>query len=89
MSGICGLVNLAGRPVDRDLLGALTQSMTYRGPDGTGMRAEGEAGLGHALLCATETGALAQPSTLDGLVWITADARIDGQLELKRRLAAA
>jgi asparagine synthase (glutamine-hydrolysing) len=48
---------------------------------------DGSVGLGHALLATTEESiAENQPCTLDGRVWITADARIDGRSELIGKL---
>ena len=45
-------------------------------------------GFGHALLRTTfEAEHESQPASLDGTVWITADARIDGQDALKKTLA--
>ena len=89
MSGICGIVNAAGAAVDSKLLRELTASLGYRAPDGQDSRIDGCAGLGHALLRTGGAAALErQPCSLDGETWITADARIDGQRELKEKLAA-
>ncbi len=78
-----------GAAVDRSLLLEMTSFMAFRGPDAQEVWAEGRAGLGHTLLRTTvESVREHQPSSLDGQVWITADARIDGQAELKRELSA-
>ena len=53
MSGIVGFVNLAGEPVDRELLGRLTEFLVYRGPDDHGVWIEGQVGLGHTLFRTT------------------------------------
>ena len=46
-------------------------------------------GLGHTLLRTTfESESERQPCSLDGQVWITADARIDGRADLIKQLAA-
>ena len=97
MSGIIGLINMDGAPVDPELLERLTASMAYRGPDaqatwvssGDGGRL-GRVGLGQAVLRTTfeaerETG----PCSLDGRVWIAADARVDGRADLIGELHAA
>jgi asparagine synthase (glutamine-hydrolysing) len=92
MSGIVAVVRLAGASIDRDLVRRMTDSMSFRGPDAQetwcddGAADEGgRAGLGHALLRATaESEREAQPATLDGRVWITADVRLDGRGELLR-----
>ncbi len=88
MSGICGIVNRNSEPVDRQLLTTLTDFMTFRGPDAQQVWADGPVGFGHTLLRTTfEAEHEQQPCSLDGRVWITADARIDGQKDLKRKLA--
>ncbi len=93
MSGIIGLVNLDGAPIEPFLLQRLTNFMAYRGPDAQNMWREGAVGLGHALLRTTdvtdainEAQAKQQPFTLDGQVWIVADARIDGRAALLEKL---
>lgn len=83
MSGIVGIINLDGAPVDRDLLGRLTDFMTYRGPDAQEIWIDGNVGFGHTMLRTTwEAETETQPLTLDGKIWLTADARIDGRVEL-------
>jgi asparagine synthase (glutamine-hydrolysing) len=89
MSGIVGLLNLDGAPVDRDLLRGMTEFMAFRGPDAQESWVDGAVGFGHAMLRTTfEQERERQPCSLDGEVWITADARIDGRSELKQKLAA-
>jgi asparagine synthase (glutamine-hydrolysing) len=89
MSGIVGIVHAGGRPIEPALLHALTESLAFRGPDAQEVWAEGPAGLGHALLRTDESTSDRQPCTLDGQVWLTADARIDGRADLVRRLREA
>jgi len=50
MCGICGKIDLTGKPVSLDLLRGMTGSMAYRGPDDEGFFCEGPAGLGHRRL---------------------------------------
>jgi asparagine synthase (glutamine-hydrolysing) len=89
MSGIAGTVELSGGPVDRALVERMTACLAFRGPDARGVWTGGEAGLGHALLRTTaEAEHEQQPATLDGLAWITADARLDGRADLIRELRA-
>lgn len=89
MSGICGIVNPDGAPVERQLLRDMTASMAFRGPDAQDVWIDGRVGLGHAMLRTTfESEREQQPFSLDGKVRITADARIDGRDELKRKLEA-
>lgn len=83
MSGIVGLVELDGAPVDRVLLERMTAFQRFRGPDGSSIWANGLVGLGHTLLKTTdEAQHEKQPCSLDGRVWITADARVDGRRDL-------
>ena len=87
MSGIVGIINPDGRPIDRELLRRMTGFMAYRGPDAQEMWSEAHVGLGHAMLRTTrESSGERQPLSLDGEVWITADARIDGREDLTGKL---
>lgn len=87
MSGIVGIINLDGSPVDRLLLGRMTDYLAFRGPDAQETWSQGPVGLGHALLrTVDDTRPDCQPLTLDGQVWIVADARVDGRGELRRKL---
>jgi asparagine synthase (glutamine-hydrolysing) len=87
MSGIVGIVNLDGAPVDRDLLERMTDHVVFRGPDARESWSHCNTGLGHTMLCTTwEAETESQPLTLDGEVWLTADARIDARQELVRKL---
>ncbi len=87
MSGIVGILNLDGAPVDRRLLQRMTEFMAFRGPDALEIWSDRAIGLGHAML-RTSRGAERerQPASLDGQAWITADARLDGRAELIERL---
>lgn len=89
MSGICGIVNLDGAPIDRPLLEEMTAFMAFRGPDAQDVWTNAGVGFGHTLLRTTfESERERQPFSLDGKVWITADARIDGRDELRNKIAA-
>lgn len=90
MSGIVGIFNRDRGPVDRDVLGEMTRFLVFRGPDAQQVWLNGEAALGHTLLRTTrEAEGEQQPWTLDGQVWITADARVDGRTELISKLESA
>ncbi|MEK7834195.1 MAG: asparagine synthetase B, partial [Acidobacteriota bacterium] len=87
MSGIAGIYNLDGRPVDPQLLRQMTDSLIFRGPDAQDIWLDGHIGFGHTMLrTTTESYREHQPCSLDGQVWITADARIDGRVELIQKL---
>lgn len=90
MSCIVGIIDLDGAPVDRKLLEEMTYSMKDRAPDEIGVWCSGNIGFGHAMLrISPESKNEHQPSSLDGEVWISADARIDGREELIRQLRSA
>ena len=89
MSGIAGILVPAGRSVDVRLLRRMAASMSYRGPDGHHTWIAGPVGFAHVLLRTSDLPPGPQPATLEGRVWITADARIDGQADLIKKLEAA
>jgi asparagine synthase (glutamine-hydrolysing) len=82
-----GIVNLDGAPIERSLLERLTDFMAFRGPDGQDVWLERNVGFGHTMLRTTfESASEHQPCSLDGHVWIVADARVDGRSDLIRKL---
>ena len=83
MSGIVGVLNLDGAPVDRGLLDRMTAYLAFRGPDRQHVWTSNQVGFGHALLKTTEESEREeQPFTLDGRRWIVADARVDARQDL-------
>jgi len=87
MSGIAGILNRDGAPVDQYLLSRMTTFMSFRGPDAQHFRSNGNVGLGHAMFRTTvEAATEQQPLTLDQKLWLTADARLDARRELIVRL---
>ena len=85
MSGICGAVNLDGRPADLELLDVMAARMSHRGPNGVRCWAEGPVALAHAALHTTpeslrEAQPLISPS---GLLCLIFDGRVDNREELK------
>jgi asparagine synthase (glutamine-hydrolysing) len=88
MSGIVGMINLDGSPIDRRLLDGMTGFLGFRGPDAQTTWIDGPVGFGHALLRTTvEAEREQQPCSLDDEVWITADARVDDRANLIAKLA--
>jgi len=76
-----------GAPVDRGLLQSLTHFQSFRGPDAREVWADGPVGFGHTLLrTTTESQGERQPASIDGNLWITADARIDCRAEILAKL---
>ena len=89
MSGIVGLLNLDGSPVDANLLHRMTEYLAFRGPDGQRERVMHNVGFGHTLLeTSEESKEEEQPFTLDGRRWIVADARVDARQDLITELRA-
>lgn len=79
MSGIVGIVNIDGAPIDRDLLSRMTSFMSFRGPDAQETWVEGNVGFAHVLL---RTNAEQRPVTPDGDIWVVSDHRFDGQTRI-------
>lgn len=87
MSGIVGILHFDDAPADPCLLQEMTEFLSYRGPDARNIWTGGAVGFGHAMLRTTsESQRERQPGSLDGQVWITADARVDARAELIQKL---
>ncbi|HNS54270.1 MAG TPA: asparagine synthase (glutamine-hydrolyzing) [Syntrophales bacterium] len=92
MCGICGAVTVNGGGIDEAVLRRMTDVMTHRGPDESGVylrRADGmSVGLGHrrlSIIDLTEAGR--QPlSNEDGTVWLVFNGEIYNHPELRREL---
>ena len=91
MSGIAGIFNRDGRPVDPDLLARMTDAIAHRGPDGAGHWADGAVGFGHQMLCTAPESLHEQQPWRDetGQLCLVLDGRVDNRAELQRALAAA
>ncbi len=84
MSGICGLFNQGGRPVEPAELRNMASLLARRGPERTGIWYSGTVGLGHTLLATTPEAALERlplRHAESGCV-ITGDVRLDNRSEL-------
>lgn len=89
MSGIVGIVHFDGVPIDRHRLEQMTASLAFRGPDAQETWIDRNVGFGHTLLKTTdESEHEHQPFTLDGKLWIVADARVDARRYLVPQLRA-
>lgn len=53
MSGIAGIVNLDGAPVDPDLLRSMAEASAFRGPDGIRYQIDGNIGFAYLALHTT------------------------------------
>jgi asparagine synthase (glutamine-hydrolysing) len=87
VSGIVGILNVDGAPVDRELLERMTAFQSFRGPDRQDLWIDGPIGFGHTLARTTdESERERQPCSLGGRLWITADARVDAREDLRGKL---
>jgi asparagine synthase (glutamine-hydrolysing) len=90
LSGIVGIYHGDNAPVDRGLLESLADFLSFRGPDARGVWTEGAVGFAHTMLRTTqESLEERQPARLEGRLWITADARLDGRAEFLTELRRA
>jgi len=91
VSGIAGIYNLDGQPVDRALLTRMTDAIAHRGPDGIRHWVSGEVSLGHCMLQTTpESLYETQPLTDEtGALCLTMDGRVDNREELLDALESA
>jgi asparagine synthase (glutamine-hydrolysing) len=90
MCGIAGIFDLQERrPVDQGLLEKMTDSLTHRGPDGSGLHVEPGVGLGHRRLSIIDLAGGEQPLfNGDGSVGVTYNGEIYNFNELKQELIA-
>jgi asparagine synthase (glutamine-hydrolysing) len=90
MCGICGIFDLNGNPVDRDLLSRMTRAMAHRGPDGTGEIVAKHIGLGHRRLSIIDVSGGAQPiGNETGSIQVVFNGEIYNYVELREELRAA
>ena len=90
MCGICGIFDLSGQPVNRDMLTRMNSIIRHRGPDGAGELVDGEVGLGHRRLSIIDLGGGAQPiGNEDGNVQIVFNGEIYNFIELREQLQKA
>ncbi|MFY9554945.1 MAG: asparagine synthetase B, partial [Blastocatellia bacterium] len=83
MSGIVGIWNLDGQPVEDKLLASLSTTISHRGPDGEGRWVEGPVGLACQLMRVTpESLGETQPLVHSTGVVLVFDGRLDNREEL-------
>ena len=89
MCGIFGLVTKSGLP-DADQVGRLIDLVAHRGPDGRGVRINGNVGLGHRRLAIIDLSEDAAQPMRDTRypIWITYNGEIYNYLELRAELEA-
>jgi asparagine synthase (glutamine-hydrolysing) len=88
MCGIAGAIDLAGRPLDQELLVRMTRAVAHRGPDGEGFWREGHVGLGHRRLAIIDLSDAAQQPmrSADGRYVLTYNGEIYNFGELRGQL---
>lgn len=88
MSGIAGIVNFDGAPLDPALIERMTERMRYRGPDGIRHWRQHSVALGHCMLQTTaESREEILPLTNDDAsLVLVMDGRVDNWQELRKRL---
>ena len=87
MCGICGFINF-GNAGDAALLGGMVSAIRHRGPDGTGIYLDPDAGLGHARLSIIDLAGGVQPMChAEETLWITFNGEIFNYEELREELA--
>lgn len=90
MSGIVGIWNLDGRPVERALLSGLSATLAHRGSDGVGLWIRGAVGLACRLFRVTpEAAAEVQPLVHSSGTALVFDGRLDNREELLAILGAS
>ena len=91
MCGIAGRFNFdPRRPVDRDVLVAMTDAVAHRGPDASGYYSAPGIGLGHRRLSIIDLSTGDQPLTNeDGTVWVVFNGEIYNFAEVRAELASA
>ncbi len=83
MSGILGIWNLDGRPVERSLLQRLSATLAHRGRDGGSLWLDGPAGLASQMFRVTpESLTEAQPLVSSSGTVVVFDGRLDNREEL-------
>ncbi|MBI2963761.1 MAG: asparagine synthase (glutamine-hydrolyzing) [Deltaproteobacteria bacterium] len=95
MCGIVGIVEPEGRVADRGVLAEMCRTMLHRGPDGSGLHAEGRVGLAMQRLAIIDLAGGAQPMSNAGCpragasaVWIVYNGEVYNHAELRRELEA-
>ncbi len=95
MCGIVGIVEPEGQVVDRSALAEMCRTLLHRGPDGSGLHADGRVGLAMQRLAIIDLAGGAQPMSNAGCpragasaVWIIYNGEVYNHAELRRELEA-
>src|SRR6476469_4260910 len=89
MCGICGIVEVGGRPVSEAALSAMTRALAHRGPDGEATYVSGHVGFGHRRLSIIDLPGGAQPiANEDGSVVVIFNGEVFNYRELTEGLTS-
>lgn len=86
MSGVIGLLDLAGTPVVERELDAALRQLQHCGPDGSGRACDGPVAIGHQHHVTTPEAKAANPPERYGDLVVAGDVRLDGRDVLCRTL---
>ena len=87
MCGIYGIVQLDGTVVDTTLLTKMGDLTIHRGPDDSGLHADGSVAIGMRRLSIIDLSGGHQPlSSQDGMLWVVCNGEIYNFRELRREL---
>ncbi len=90
MCGICGIFDLSGKPINRDVLARMGSAIRHRGPDGEGEFIDREIGLGHRRLSIIDVDGGGQPiGNEEGNIQIVFNGEIYNFIELREELEKA
>lgn len=89
MCGICGVTHFDGKPVARELLAGMNDTLRHRGPDGEGYFIDGNVGLAMRRLKIIDIAGSDQPlSNEDGSIALIFNGEIYNYRELRQGLEA-
>ncbi len=88
MCGICGKVDLSGKPISYQLLERMCRSFSYRGPDDQGIEVLQGVALGHRRLSIIDLSAAGRQPMCneDGTIWLVYNGEIYGFQAIRKRL---
>jgi asparagine synthase (glutamine-hydrolysing) len=87
MCGICGIIEFDDKPIERDVVRRMADSLQHRGPDEAGYHFAPGVGLGHRRLSIIDLSTGQQPlCNEDGTIWIIFNGEIYNYDELREPL---
>jgi asparagine synthase (glutamine-hydrolysing) len=90
MCGICGVVQVDGRAIDRSVVERMNETLVHRGPDSDGVRVDGCAAIAARRLAIIDLELGDQPiANEDGSVWVVQNGEIYNYRELRAELLEA